>query len=224
MKLNELHEASAKNFIKKAAIVSAALAAPYAIRPDMTEKNKPIERSIERSIEKEEPTQEEPTHSFVEPITTEDAMTFIEPHEGRRSRTYLDAKGIPTIGIGFNLRRPDAREKLMMLGHNIDDIMKGQIELTDEEINALFKDDVKAARTHAERFTDLSKHPRNVQLAIIDMAFNLGPTRLNKFVKFKKALEEKDYVTAAKEMTNSNWYHQVGNRSKKLVNIMNQRK
>ena len=52
------------------------------------------------------------------------------------------------------------------------------------------------------------------------MAFNLGPNRLAQFKNFKQALENNNFELAAKEMIDSRWYNQVGNRSKELVNIM----
>lgn len=52
------------------------------------------------------------------------------------------------------------------------------------------------------------------------MAFNLGLTKLNKFVEMRKALLKGDYNKAADEMIDSKWYNQVGNRSKRLVDMM----
>jgi lysozyme len=52
------------------------------------------------------------------------------------------------------------------------------------------------------------------------MAFNLGRSRLGKFKKMIEAVNEGDYEKAAEEMIDSKWYHQVGNRSIELVEIM----
>ena len=219
MKLRKLYEAPVNKwpFYKRAAIVGAAgtaLSMPYIIN---TSEERPGE-SIAIAKEKILPVVEKPLQKHH--ITSDiEAMRFIEPHEGRRSKVYLDTKGIPTVGIGFNLRRSDAGPKLKALGRDIKKIMSGQ-ELTNQEIDQLFKSDVRSAIAHANAFTDLSKHPKDVQLVLVDMAFNLGPEKLAQFRNFRMALNVKDYKKASKEMINSSWYHQVGNRSKKLVNIM----
>ena len=67
---------------------------------------------------------------------------------------------------------------------------------------------------------DRFKRPRAAQKAIIDMSFNLGLTKLNKFVKMKKALQRNDYNAAADEMIDSNWYKQVKSRGPRMVKIM----
>jgi len=54
----------------------------------------------------------------------------------------------------------------------------------------------------------------------IKMNFNLGITRLLKFVKMFEALEQHDYDTAAEEMLDSLWASQVGNRAIELSEMM----
>ena len=53
------------------------------------------------------------------------------------------------------------------------------------------------------------------------MAFNLGYTKLNKFVDFKKSLIQKNYEQASKDMLNSLWSKQVGKRAEYLSNLIN---
>ena len=52
------------------------------------------------------------------------------------------------------------------------------------------------------------------------MMFNLGKTRLSKFVKMRDAIEDHDYNRAAKEMLDSKWADQVGNRAVELAELM----
>jgi hypothetical protein len=52
------------------------------------------------------------------------------------------------------------------------------------------------------------------------MSFNLGLTKLNKFVEMKKALQANDYQKAADEMVDSNWFKQVKTRGPRMVDIM----
>ena len=57
-------------------------------------------------------------------------------------------------------------------------------------------------------------------MVLVDMSFNLGKPKLMKFKKMIEALQRYDFETAADEMIDSAWYHQVGRRSKYLVNKM----
>ena len=55
---------------------------------------------------------------------------------------------------------------------------------------------------------------------VIDMRFNLGPTRFRGFRKMIAALAADDYKQAAVEMVDSKWYYQVGTRARRLVEMM----
>jgi lysozyme len=58
------------------------------------------------------------------------------------------------------------------------------------------------------------------QRVIIDMAFNMGVPRLNKFKKMWKAIEEENFEEAKIQMLDSRWASQVGNRAVRLSNAM----
>ena len=149
------------------------------------------------------------------------AKKMIERHEGKRNEVYKDTVGVPTIGIGYNLNRSDARTKIKALGGNYDKIVSGKESLTDEQIYSLFDESFKESESVARSFSaNFDDHPEEVRSVLVNMAFNLGPNRLAGFKKFSKALSAKDYKTAAKEMKSSRWYSQVGDRSKELVEIM----
>lgn len=145
---------------------------------------------------------------------------FIEQWEGRKNKVYLDTKKIPTIGVGFNLRRGDAKEKLAAMNIKIQDVIGGK-ELTDDQINILLAADVKTAKSYAAKiFKTFDKQPTDVQKILVDMAFNLGHTGLSKFKKMIAAVDSMNYNKAADEMLNSDWYKQVGNRSEHHVKAM----
>ena len=55
---------------------------------------------------------------------------------------------------------------------------------------------------------------------LLDMCFNIGYAGLMKFKKMWLALGNKDYPEASRQMKDSAWYTQVGNRSKRNVEIM----
>jgi len=53
--------------------------------------------------------------------------------------------------------------------------------------------------------------------ALINMAFNLGKTKLMKFRKMNAAIGRNDWLEAAYQAQESAWYGQVGNRAKRIV-------
>ena len=154
-------------------------------------------------------------------LSFNDYSDFTSRNEGVRNRMYLDNRDIPTIGIGFNLRRSDARKLLSSLGYDYDKILSGHDELRDEDIWDLFGDDLRGAISDAGRLvSNFDNLPDPAKLVIVDMVFNLGPSKFSKFRKTIDAFERLDFATAADEMVDSKWYHQVGDRSKRNVGII----
>ena len=131
-------------------------------------------------------------------------------HEGYVTEIYLCSENYPTFGIGHMVTENDM-EHTWPVGTPV----------TDERILQVFHDDCKVAIADAELLVNnLSDHPDFVSRVLVNMAFNIGRPRLSKFKKMLAAIETKDYNLAAEEMMDSKWYHQVGRRSKELVEIM----
>ncbi len=121
-------------------------------------------------------------------------------HEGFESKVYHCPAGRLTIGVGRNLED------------------KG---ITREEALYLLRNDIKECetdlRTIFDNFEEIDKIRKNV---LIDMRFNLGPSRFRQFKKMIAAVRKKDFQKALKEMKNSNWYRQVGKRGENLCEMM----
>lgn len=125
---------------------------------------------------------------------------------------------VPTIGIGYNLNREEARQEISSLGLDYEKIRNGTQMLTDEQVDILYRNDIAKAIANARIFLpNFDKQPTQVKTVLVDMSFNLGLTRLLKFKKFKSALLRLDYNSAANEMIDSNWYRQVGERARRNV-------
>lgn len=159
------------------------------------------------------------TYTLDKPINI---VHFITKHEDSRSKVYIDSRGYPTIGVGHNLAKPESRMLLKQLGLDYSKIVSGEQALNDEQIDFLLKKDLEEAYETAIAFANgkFYEHPQRVRAVLVDMAFNLGRTKLFKFEDMRAALNVYDYDTAAKEMVDSKWYHQVGRRSKELVKLM----
>jgi lysozyme len=134
------------------------------------------------------------------------AQDLIEQHEGRRKSMYLDSKGIMTVGVGFNLEEKSARQRIESLGVDYDDLCAMRTSLTDAQIDELFSDDLDTGIADAvSRVPDFWNQPDDVQVAMVDMIFNLGGPGFSAFHKLIAALEVNDYLTAAAEMADSKW-------------------
>ena len=135
-------------------------------------------------------------------------------HEGYVTEIYLDSENLETFGIGHLVTEEDM-EFTWPIGTPI----------TDDRILDVFHIDCGEAVEDANCVTnDLYSHPDDVVRVLVNMAFNLGRTRLSKFKKMLGHVEEKNYLMAANEMIDSKWYRQVKTRGVELVNIMKEAK
>ena len=137
-------------------------------------------------------------------------------NEGYYKCVYKDPLGIPTIGVGFNLKKSGARHMIMGVGANYDAILMNKECLSDSQIMILFHRDMATAIKCASRWLGMNWYylSADAQSAVADMAFNMGCSKLRRFVKMHAALSQypPNYKSARKEMRSSLWCHQVGKR------------
>jgi lysozyme len=121
-------------------------------------------------------------------------------HESYKQFPYSDTTGHLTIAIGRNLstRGISTTEASYLLD---EDILYFSAKLG----------------VYMTFFISLSE---NRQIALIDMAFNLGINGFLNFDKMIKALENEDYELASREILDSKWAKQVGERAVELANII----
>lgn len=121
-------------------------------------------------------------------------------HEGLRLTVYNDSLGIPSIGVGRNLRDKgiSKNEAMDLLRNDVMEVL-----------------DVLAAKIQS--FYSLSPIRQRV---LIDMAVNLGPAGLMKFKKTLSKIATGDYDGAATAMLQSKWAKQVGERAQRLSRMM----
>lgn len=121
-------------------------------------------------------------------------------HEGRRLIAYRDTEGIITIGVGRNLEDKGISESecSLLLQHDIEDCV-GDLH------------------RNVRGFRRLS-HTR--KMVLVDMCFNLGIYGLLKFKRMFAAMRAQDYDAAGREMLDSRWAEQVGQRAITLAEMM----
>ena len=135
-------------------------------------------------------------------------IEMLKRHEGEvvtngRHLIYKCSKGHWTIGIG----------------RNVD--INGGLGLSDKEVDFLLEQDIerviKELSTEYAWFSDLDDVRKD---AMIDISFNLGATRLRKFVLALDAMATADYTSAAEECLDSDWSRQVKGRSVELAHMI----
>jgi GH24 family phage-related lysozyme (muramidase) len=140
----------------------------------------------------------------------DDARELIERHEGRRAAMYHDDLGIPTIGVGFNLNRTDARVQLCAVGADYEQVITLGASLTDAEIDALLSRDVGSAVNDLSIvLPSFGTLPDQVKVALTDMRFNLGPARFRGFAHMIAFVRQLSFRAASEEMLASVWAKQV---------------
>lgn len=148
-------------------------------------------------------------------------------HEGLKLTPYICPAGYWTVGVGRNLESKGlTEEEQQKLFGNAGYTKSEAIELlkerplTKEEALFLLRNDIAECEADLNQFPWFKKLDKVRRNVLIDMRFNLGPGRFRQFKKMLDALAYADYNTAAAEMMDSRWYHQVGHRSKRLVEMM----
>lgn len=127
------------------------------------------------------------------------AMGLLERHEGRRNVAYKDTKGIWTVGVGHNLLTP----------------------ISEKAIDVILLDDLAVVEANLNNFLPWwTQHNNARQLAMIDLCFNLGVSRLLGFRKALNAWLNQDYEGAARELKDSAWFAQVGTRGPRIVEMV----
>ena len=134
----------------------------------------------------------------------EKSKSLIRTHEGWSSTVYQCPSGRLTIGYGRNLEDKGITRT------------EGEI-LLDHDVREVYAQ-LTVALLHMG--ITLQQLPQDAQVVLIDMAYNLGISGLLKFKRMLRAIADRDWERVALEMQNSKWYHQVGKRSKHLMELI----
>lgn len=150
----------------------------------------------------------------------------LELYEGNIEHMYLDKKGYVTIGVGHYITNSTSAQKLTLytakgkkatlaeIKLDFDNVKKQKIGLEAgiyKQFTKLYMKDVDIEAITDNHITNFEKElkrvysgfftfPKEVKLALFDMIFNLGQTKLQRqYKKMNAAVAKKDWLTAAKE-------------------------
>ncbi len=158
----------------------------------------------------------------------------LEAYEGKIEHMYKDTKGFITVGIGHLLKDLAAAQAIDFIHQSTDkkatkdeikidfeSVKKSPaklhashykkytiLELTSLTIDNLTDKHIDTFERELKRLygaAEFRSFPSEVKLALFDMIFNLGMTRLRqRFPKFNKSIKAKDWNEAAKESNRPN--------------------
>lgn len=144
------------------------------------------------------------------PESRERVYNQLRIDEGVEYEIYLDHLGYPTFGVGHLVLESDEEH-----GKEVG------TEIPVWRVKEAFENDLDTAISECIALygesTWTMDFPDEVQEILVNMMFNMGRTRLGKFKNFRKALEDQDWMEAAKEGRDSLWHRQVTNRAERLM-------
>lgn len=138
------------------------------------------------------------------------AKPTIQDHEGRRLHVYPDGLGIPTIALGFNLQRPDARALCAKCGADYDALLAGTADLTEEQCDFLYEQlAIDTLEWLAAIFPAFFTYSQSRQIALLDQGYTLGETRFRAFRQEISAILQGNWAEAAAQMLDSKWHSEA---------------
>ena len=133
--------------------------------------------------------------------TRDDFRAALLAHEGYSLTAYRDSLGYLTIGIGHKLLPGESRH------------------WTPAQVEAAFSADLFQAinKTHAQVPSYL-KHPNSIRVLLVELTYQCGSLR--GFTRFRRAIDTRDYLTAAQELKRSKLARQTPKRVDDYIRVL----
>lgn len=150
------------------------------------------------------------------------AIKMLSFDEGVRYRVYKDTAGKLTVGIGFNMDSPNARAIWLKAGvsESFNLVYGGKQSLSVNSVQLLFNACMDSAITDLKSiFPDYDTYPELVQLALINMVFNMGKPVFETFFSTIKLIKARKWDEVAEHILGTLWSKQVGQRSVRVANL-----
>lgn len=150
---------------------------------------------------------------------TPEFKKIIKLHEGVNYTPHVNWLGCYIIGVSH------------VITHNEKGLYFEGKYITEDEVTYLFEMDLWRARTGALQLIEENiltrpdskaeyRLPWRAILIIIEMVFELGKNGVRKFKRMWTALNEDNFLEAAKEMRDSKWYDQTMYRAEPLARLL----
>ena len=135
----------------------------------------------------------------------------IKENEGFCGEIYEDTRGYKTIGYGF-LVSALSKDELALNGGKIEPMGRAAA-------NQILELKLRKLRPAVfEAFAWLAEKPINVQDVVIEMCYQMGIAKVQKFVTTLHHVRMGEYEKAVQSGLRSLWAQQTPNRAKKVLN------
>lgn len=135
----------------------------------------------------------------------------IKENEGFCGEIYEDTRGYKTIGYGF-LVAALSKDELALNGGKVEPMSRA---VADQILELKLK---KLKPKVFEAFAWLAEKPANVQDVVIEMCYQMGIAKVQKFVTTLHHIRTGEYEKAIANGLRSLWAQQTPNRAKKVLN------
>lgn len=148
----------------------------------------------------------------------DEQWAFTAPWEGIVRHMYLDTAGYVTVGVGFMLPNEAAVRQYTWMPSTVaalTDYRRVKVAekghrasyyaplcgawMSEPVMRAIFRLRISELRQALSRDWQLEQLPTSVQLALVDMGYNLGVAGLSRYVQLSAAVRARDWQTAAAE-------------------------
>lgn len=144
--------------------------------------------------------------------------------EGIKYKAYKDTKGNITVGIGFNMDNPAAKGVWLKtdINESFTSVYVGTSALSTNSITALLNTCIDSCRQDLETiFPDFLSYSNLVQLALINLMFNMGKSTFSTFLKFIGFIRIQSFAEAAIDLSTTLWAKELPERAKRVVALLN---
>lgn len=142
-------------------------------------------------------------------------------HDGKHSRIHTDANGVQTIGIGYRLDHPEAAKHLRDIGAELQQVTKGSIELSNDQIDHLLQSSLdEALRTCRLAFPHFSQLSDVRQRVLIELSMAFGAIEMNRSTDVIRLVNSGDFASSAAAMEEYSWFQRSKAKCEILAEMM----
>lgn len=144
----------------------------------------------------------------------------IKEEEGLRLNQYICSAGYPTIGYGTKLPLTLRECELLSKYRGVEFRNQNPEKIYEKEAEILLMHRLQPTLETLNNAQVFLKAPNNVRIVLIDMSYQMGIAGLKRFKKMLKAIEEKNFGIASKELLDSRYAKQTPNRAKRNAELL----
>jgi len=143
--------------------------------------------------------------------------------EGLRNTSYKDTVGKTTVGIGFNMDDPHAQGIWIKadIPESYHQVYNRTQTLSTESawklLNVCIENSVTDLKTIFENYDGL---PELIQLALINLMFNMGKPVFSQFKTFIGLVQKGEFEAASNDLARTKWATQVPNRAMRVCSLL----